>query len=493
MLLFIPVFILIAIILWIMPDRPEFPLSGIQIGFTVTFFLMIVWPSYIAVVLPGLPWITPTRLGLLVVTVLFLYSLSTSAKLRRHLALVSRVSPLLWAAFLLWQAAMITSMPFSGAISDSLKTFFDNELRLTQVFFVGCVVFAPRGSATKTIKWMLILALVSAIDGFVELRLGYPPWAYHIPSFLRIDATMLEGLLGSQARADDGLYRVRGPYVNALVFSEFLAMCTPFIIHFLMSTRSFAVRISMLCLWPVIFGTILITQSRLGIIGTISSIICYIPFWAYRRWRADGTSLVGPSLLFGAPLIVLAFVAIVFSSHTLTTRVLGGGAQAASDAARVEQRQMAIPKIATHPLGYGLARGAITLGFYSPSGLLTVDNHYITTLLDIGVFGAIGFYGMFAVAVVIGAQIYLKTSDRETELIGPLAIVCLNFLITKSVLSEELNHSLAFLLVSMLLALAARERGLYNADFVLLISRKDEDRVANSVAPYLTYRSRRGA
>lgn len=462
--LIVPIIICLLIVLWIMPDRPSFPLAEILRIYSITLFLMLAWPNYIAIVLPGLPWLTPTRIALFVLTFLFLYSVSTSSALRHHLVIVAQSSTLLWVAFLIWQVSMIISLPFSAALSDSVKGLFDNELRLAQMFFIGCLVFARRGGPTMTIRLILIMAFVSAIDGFIELRLGYPPWAYSIPSFMKIDDAALTNILGSQARSDDGLYRVHGPYVNSLVFSEFLAMCTPFILHYLLTGRTAGIRVAMAFLWPLVIAAILATQSRLGLIGTLLSVGIYVPLWAYRQWRTNSTSIIGPTLLFGAPVIAGALMGVIFSSHTLTTRVLGGGAQASSDDARVIQRNMAIPKVATYPIGHGLGQSGTVLGFVSPNGQLTVDNHYLTTLLDLGIPGAIGLYGMFVSISFLGIIVYLKTDDRENELIGPAAIMCFNFFVIKSVLSQEQNHSLAFLLLGMVVALRARAMKLIDPD-----------------------------
>lgn len=359
---------------------------------------------------------------------------------------------------------MFISLPFSAGPSDSIKFVFDNELRLGQIFFIGCLIFGRRGGPTTTIRLILIMAFILAIDGFIELRLGYPPWAYSIPSFMKIDDNALVTILGSQARSDDGLYRVRGPYVNSLVFSEFLAMCTPFILHYLLTGRTALVRVAMAFLWPLVIAAILVTQSRLGLITTLLSVGIYVPFWAYRQWRASSTSIIGPTLLFGAPVVAGALMGVIFSSHTLTMRVLGGGAQASSDNARIIQRTMAIPKIATHPIGHGLGQSGYVLGFFAPDGTLTVDNHYLTTLLDLGIPGAVGLYGMFVVAAVLGVRTFLTTGDRENELAGPLGVTCLNFVVMKSVLSQEQNHSLFFLLLGMAAALWARERKLVDPD-----------------------------
>ena len=463
-LLGLPVVVCLLAALWLMPDRGVFPLKAISRSTGVLFVLMILWPSYIAVVLPGLPWLTPTRFALFVVTLFFLYSVSTSALLRRHLATVARSSPLLWLAFLVWQASMFYTAPFSHQIGATAKALIDNQLRFTEVFFVGCLIFARRGTPTRTIAWLLVLAIVCAVDGFIELRLEYPPWANHIPSFMRVDDAMLANILGSQARSADGLYRVRGPATNSLIFAEFLALCVPFIIHWLLTSRSLLVKALMVVTWGIVTAAILTTQSRLGLVGTIVALGIYVPLWAYRQWRADRTSIIGPSILIGAPLVALALIGVVFSSHTLSQRVLGGGAQAASTEARAIQRHMAVPKLEANPIGHGLGQSGYVLGYVNPAGIVSVDSHYLTTLLDLGIPGALGFYGMFLVGGVLGARLYLTTADRETELAGPLGAMCLVFVVIKAVLSEENNHSLVMLFLGMLVALWARERQLYDPD-----------------------------
>ena len=456
-LLILPVVVCLLVALWLMPDRGVFPLKAVERSYYVLLVLMVVWPTYIAVVLPGLPWLTPTRVALFVVTLFFLYSVSTSGLLRRHLSAVARSSPLLWTAFLMWQAMMFVTLPFSHAIAQSAKILVDDQLRLTEIFFVGCLLFTKRGAATRTIATLLVLAVLCTIEGFVELKLQYPPWANHIPSFMRIDDATLANILGSQARSADGIYRVRGPFTTSLPFAEFLAMTTPFILHWLLTGRSAALKLTMAVTLVAVLAGIVITQSRLGLVGTIVAIGVYVPMWAYRQWRADRTSIIGPSILIGAPLVALALIGVVFSSHTLKMRVLGSGAQAASTEARNEQRHLAVPKILKNPIGHGLGQSGSVLNYISPSGIATVDDHYLTTLLDLGLVGALGFYGMFLVAAWLGLRAYLTTSDRETELAGPLAAMCMIFLVVKSVLSEETNHSLVLLLLGMLMALRARE------------------------------------
>ncbi|MBV8973230.1 MAG: O-antigen ligase family protein [Sphingomonadaceae bacterium] len=471
--LMVPVGVCLLIVLWLMPDRGVFPLKGIERCYGFVLVLTIIWPSYIAVVLPGLPWMTPTRLAMFVLSILFLYSVSTSSLLRHHLATCIRLSRPLWVCFLLWQASLFVSIPFSHDIGLTVKIVLNDLLRFTEMLFLGCLIFSRRGVATRSIAIILFLAVLCGIDGFVENHLEMPPWANHIPSFLRIDDATLANVLGSQARSADGLYRVRGPFSVSLLFAEFLALCMPFVIHWFLTGRSLLLRLAMVPLGVFLIATILITHSRLGLVGTLVAIGTYVPLWGFRQWRAKTTSIIGPAMLIGAPLAAIGLVGLILSSHTLTTKVFGGGAQQASTEARAEQVRLAVPKILSNPIGHGRGTSGTVIGFVNPAGYITVDNHYLTTLVDIGVLGAIGFYGVFAAGGVMGSRVYLKTKDRENELAGPLASVCAVFLVTKLVLSEENNHSLALLLLAMLLALVARDRGLVDADTPLpLLARR---------------------
>ncbi len=469
--LVLPVAVCVLFALWLMPDRGVFPLATIELGYRVFFVLLILWPSYVALVLPGLPWMTPTRLALFAVTLAFLYSVSTSSPLRHHLFAVARVSPWVWIPFLAWQAAMFYTVPFSHHLGRTAKALIDNQVSLTGVFFLGCLIFARRGAATATIRLLLILTVLLIGDAVVEWRLQYPPWAHSIPSFLKVDPILLDNILSSQARSTDGLYRVRGPFANSLMFAEYLSLCVPFILHWLMTGRSLLLRAAMAFLFLATLFANVVTQSRLGIVGTLVGLGTYLPLWAFRQWRADRTSLLGPTILFGAPVALLLLVGLVLSSHTLRARVLGNGAQQASNAARGEQFRMAIPKVAANPIGHGLRESGDALGFVSIGGVVTVDNFYITTVMDLGLVGLIVFPTMFLSGAVIGTRLYLTTADRETELAGPLASMCVVFFVSKLVLSEEDNHSLVLLLLAMLITLFARERKLFDPDNVFPLLR----------------------
>ena len=456
-MLILPVVVMLLVVLWMLPDRTSFPLGAIERFFPTYLVLMVIWPTYLAVALPGLPWMTPTRIFLFILTFLMLFSIATSGALRHHLYTIARSNRGLWTALLIWQVTLFITLPFSQTIGISIKMVFDDEIRLAGMFFLGCLIFTRQGAATKTLRMLIILAVLCSLEGFVELRMEHPPWADYIPAFLRADEGAINNALGSQARFVDGLYRVRGPFSGSLILAEYLAYCVPFIIHWMVTGRTVLVRLSMIPVFLIVFASILVTQSRLGLVGALAAVMAYVPIWAWRKWRSDKTAVSGPLVLLGAPVFAIMLLGLVLSSRTLSTRVFGGGAQAASTEARAAQRRMAVPKVIANPIGHGTGQSGQVLGFVNLGGYMTIDNHYLTTVLDLGVVGLFAFYGMFGFATWSGIGLYIRARNREMELAGPLSIMFLEFFVIKSVLSEEVNHALVFLLLGMMMALKARD------------------------------------
>ncbi|MGI4877962.1 MAG: O-antigen ligase family protein, partial [Janthinobacterium lividum] len=391
---------------------------------------------------------------------LLVYSVATSSALRHHLLVVARSSRATWFMFLTFLAMQFITLPMSNDITFSLNKVINDQIYWTGMTFLGCLLFTRRGQATKTVAWMVGLGMFIALDGFLEFKLQMPPWSNYIPSFLHIDDSLLANVLGSQARSADGLYRVRGPYTTSLLYAEYLALIVPFILHWMLTGRSLWLRVAMFVAWAMVTAAILLTNGRLGLVGWFLAHLGYLLIWGVRRWRTDPSGLMGPSVVLGFPAVAAVLMAVILSSNTLSNRILGGGPQAASDAARRTQREMTYPKVLKNPIGYGASRSGATLMYVAPSGGVTVDNLYISMVLDYGVVGLFSFFAMFVFAAWSGIRLYFNTSDREIELEGPLGVTMIVFVVIRFVLSQDVNITFLFLLLGMVLALKAREDGL---------------------------------
>ena len=459
-----PIFVLLLLVLWLLPDRATFPDMAIEQGLYWFVLLYYIWPSYIAIALPGLPWFSAGRIALLVLMLITFYSLATSAMLRRHMLATARISPLLWTLFVVQLGAQILPTVWAPHGFATLVKLGYYQLYWTGLFFVGLFMFTRTGRATRFIGAMLATAMVMAFFGIIEFHQEKLFWAGHIPSFLKVDdEALLDIVMSAQRRGIVDSYRVHSTFSVSLLFAEFLAMLSPFVLHWLFTARGLTLRLVLfvalmmfgLCIWY--------TDSRLGRIGLIMAIAGYSVMWALRLRGRMPSSIVGSAVVFGLPMVALGSVGLIFASHRLKALVFGSEAYASSDHSRTDQWALGIPKLFNNPLGYGAGNSGYVLSYVNAGGKGTIDIHYLKMALEFGVVGALAFYAMCAWAAWLGIKLFFQARDRELELAGPAGITLLIFVVIKGVLAEDYNSSLTYLLIAMIAALLARHAGLIGA------------------------------
>jgi O-antigen ligase len=159
------------------------------------------------------------------------------------------------------------------------------------------------------------------------------------------------------------------------------------------------------------------------------------------------------------PVVLAAVVAGTFFIRRLRDLVWGSGSGQSSTDARADQWTAGIPKILEQPWGHGLGRGGSTLGWSSGEGALeSIDSYYLSLLLELGLAGFVVFIALLVSALFYAIPEALRARDRETSMLVPLVIALLNFALIKSVLSQDANHPLVFLMLGMLVALVFRSR-----------------------------------
>lgn len=91
---------------------------------------------------------------------------------------------------------------------------------------------------------------------------------------------------------------------------------------------------------------------------------------------------------------------------------------------------------------------------------MSIDTYYLSVLVDYGFVGFIIYFGIFIAAIFEVARLVisktLRQADEEASLIIPAAIAIVNFVVIKSVFSQEDNHSTVFMILGMIIALSAR-------------------------------------
>lgn len=452
----VPLVLLAAAVIWLLPESEAAPVGMMSTLFFAFFMVLLIWPDYLAITLPGMPWITAVRLiGAPLAFALFV-CLSTSAELRVQMAETLAATPSIWKMLTVFAVIVLLSVGWSTDPRISSSKLVIALINWFLIFFVSVHVFRQQGSLLRFAYMLWGIAILVSLIGVQEWRHSQVPWAGHIPSFLAVQDETVQRILAGSSRAATKIYRVQSKFTTSLALAEFYALTVPFIMHFAFNARRTAVKVAAAATLPFLFWMILRTDSRLGVVGFFLAGILYLAVWAAWRWRRNADSIIAPAILLTYPLTFALFIASTFFVRRLRAIVWGSGAQAASDESRMAQVVGALPKVGQRPWGYGIGRGGDTLGFANGNGIMTIDSYYLTIVLEYGIIGLVVYYGVFVSGIWNGTRRLWMTNDRETDLIAPVTIALINFVVIKAIFSQQDNHALAFAFLGALVALCWR-------------------------------------
>jgi O-antigen ligase len=471
-----PIAVLMLMAIWALPDTHNAPVKSMEAFYAAVLVSLLVWPNYLALSLPGLPWITAMRLTSFPLAFLFLVCLSTSPSFRSEVMSGVRSAPGLLTCYLGFVVIQFATIGFSKSASGSIGVVTNAQLNWTMPFLVGLWLARQPGKAQTYITMLVVLTLPMVITGMLESRLQHLLWLGHVPSFLKIDDALAAQYMGVVMRG--GVYRVKSVYASPLSFSEAMALITPFCLHFAAQKYKPPLRLLGFVLIPVYFYCIRSTDARLGIMGMLVSFLAYFLLWALLELGRKAQSLWAATIVYAYPAAFGVVMTAVLFVHKVKVMVLGGGETASSNDARHDQIVLGIPKILSHPLGYGAGNAAVTLN-YAPFGMITIDNYYLSITLDYGVLGFLMFYGIFVTAVVAAVRTVLKSpaaiDTQEKTLLLPLAVSVTVFVAIRGVLSLEDNHILAFSILGFLVGV------LYQVKQTAKAAQEAEDALAQVV------------
>lgn len=454
----IPLVTLLIFIIWSLPETGSAPLRLIEQLFWVFLIALICWPDYLALALPGLPWITAVRLVIVPLSITFLVGLSQSRDFRGELGSVINSIPPVWKMISIFAIISLFSTAFSSSPASTLSKFVVAMLYWIMIFFVACYVFSLPSRLNKLAFFLWIGAIFVCGIGLQEARHSVVPWVGHIPGFLKIENPAVERILAGTARAATGIYRVQSKFTTSLGLAEYLVFVTPFILHISFTSKQLSIRLCCLLTLPLVVWTIVKTDSRLGMVGLFSSVLLYILYWGVRRWHGYKDSLFGPATVFAFPGLVLGFLLSSLFIGRVRALIWGSGAQSFSTESRKQQVASGLPKIWSHPWGHGFGQGAETLGFTNGADILTIDSYYLAVALEIGIAGFIAYFGIFIWSIFTGSKLVIKVKDDETSFIGPCLITLINYTIIKSIFAQLENQPLVFIVLGATVATVYRLR-----------------------------------
>lgn len=456
----VPILILFGIILWMLPDIGGTQADLLAKGLIWFAAVSVLWPNFVALNAPGLPWITPTRIVVFSALAVFLFNYSTSAEMRQQIADSMKSVPWLGKFFWFFWAMTTISLVMSATLSFSLTKYINNQIFWTMMFALSAWLSVRKGFAEslgRILAWTVICIAILAMVEYQRQSVFWLPW---LPSFLKADTELLAQMGSTNFRAGTTAYRVRGTFAGALYFAEYLAIAFPFVVHQLASAKKLWHVVVMSFAVLAVAIVMVLTGSRSAALALLLTPLGYCFMLAWRARTQQVTSLAASGVVFAYPMLVGVFGIVVVFWRRLHVMIIGGGQHQASTDSRATQWAMGWPKIATHPLGHGVGRSGEELGFYNPgSDNPTVDSYFLTVLMDYGPLGLIAYVGIFLTAIWHGFRGFSRAAANNADVMmfAPITVSLTNYFILKMVSSTESNTPIIIIMLGCIMGLVRQQ------------------------------------
>jgi O-Antigen ligase len=457
----IPIAVMAFLVIWALPEARTAPTAPLVFLFFAFFVSLVLWPTYLGLTLPSLPWITPLRITGIPMALCLLVCVSSSADFRSKVATALQQTPWLWKLFVAFVAVQIMTIGASSQLLATAQKVVLYQISWTAIFFVSCYVFLKPGRVERWAAIMCLMTIPVGLIAFWEFKHEVLPWVGHIPSFLTIqDPTVVKELVPKERSGAS--FRAQSTFDTPLNMAEYIALTVPFVYHFAVQRYPILVRLGAMALIPFMFAIGRTTDSRLAMVGFGLATSLYLLFFGVLQWRRSPNNLIGPAIVLTYPVMAVAAVASTFLVGRVRNRIWGSGTTyEVSSQGRLQMYKDGIPLIFHRPWGYGADQAAVTLGFTNQNGTLTIDTYWIAIALDYGIIGFIFYYGTVIAGIYYASRYgieYDQSKDRDISFLGPIAISLATFLVIKSVLSEPQNHPLVFMMMGAVAALVYRVR-----------------------------------
>lgn len=455
----VPILLGIGMILWMLPDVGGVREEWIGTALLTYVACNVLWPAYMALNLPGVPWITPTRLALFALLAVAVPNYATSAELRTKISEAVWTQPLIAKAFWLFWATTLFALVISVDRVSSLNKFANNQIYWTMMFCLACWLATREGYADrfgKIMAWTIIPVALLAIN---EYRVSAVIWVPYLPTWLQGDPEMIAKVGSFSGRAYTGQYRARGTFGGSLYFAEYLALAFPFVLHSMSRSKKLYQWALMIMASLAMAATMNFTGSRSAALAMLLSPImfAFLAAWRTRIWQ--GRSLKASAVLYGYPAFTAILAMLVIFWPRLHVMIIGGAQHQGSSDARKVQWAMGWPKIFSHPFGHGAATSGGVLGFYNGgSDSATVDSYFLTLLLDYGFLGWASFVAFLVLAMWFAWHAYNRADREDMLVLAPLIMALFNFTIIKTVSSTEGSMPIVFIMVGCIVGILAQQK-----------------------------------
>ena len=352
-------------------------------------FLLPMWPPYLFLKLGPAPALIPPRIILYAVSAIWVYDIVFSPLRRAQFIYALKKGGLPVKFFFCLFAIGLMSLPFAEGRAIAAPEYF-RHVAIWFVPFCAVITYCRRQrDFASLLRWMTLGAVPVALVAIIEFA-THQLFANVLSPFISDDEEWLRNVQALKIR--DGVFRAQATHTHPLSLGEHLAFAAPFALAFALSARQLRDRAFWHGSFAIIAAAAVATNSRGAMIVMAISVGAMTGILLWRALRRASASRWRPL----AGLAFLCLVATAPAGALVTYGIIsgkGGVSAANSTQSRIDQIEMAWPKILKRPVGgYGTGRSARILGYWGR--MLTIDNYYLSLALDYGFPGPIAFLAM---------------------------------------------------------------------------------------------------
>lgn len=366
----------------------------------ILLFILLysMFPSYLGMRVAGVLFNVPRALTM-GMTALILIEIAANRRTFSRLVRVCRRSGgslLFVAGYLMFRFASAfgsdnTSLSFNAAVSDILFS--------TVFLYLGIYFVRELDRFDKLITTMVVAAAIICFIGLVEAALGRNLVASAFPMMEITDDDYLKIALSDKVR---GAYRVQSTFFHPLAFASYLVLLMPLGTYCIQRAKTFPGRVFFIGVVGLMGVNAFYTGSRAALL--VMAIIA-LAYWAsfsvnllnsppYVRWAIGMTNL--------CLIVAIAAAAVPVARH-----LIAGQSQdeQSSSAGRLVQLERGAETVVENPvLGVGPRMAGKYAGIRDAFGA-TVDNWYLTVVVESGVGALICFVGILSAMILMARRL----------------------------------------------------------------------------------------
>lgn len=405
-------------------------LTDLLVLFLIAYILI---PSYVFQLAVGPIYLSIDRFLFLVLLAYWLFGLMFLPKVFVRMVNVILSQKVLFIFYFISQIILFVSSYLSGEVA-SLNGSIYFILYTLVLTLIAVTIPLSAIFLNKLSNIFLFVSIVLIIVSFFEIIMGTNPLA----PFVDINKmTEMQKAAFSDINMDESI-RIKGTFSNPLTFGQFVVLVVP-ILFFLKKYNTHKTIVNLTIVLLTLAG--LLTRSR----ATFIIIMLTFLFAAYYYFKSINFS---KRVLF---VFLFSFIIIALVSLNPDVTSFFGGKELTRDQNRETQLTNAVPLILNKPyFGYGQGQGTNILDYGTLSGgSPTIDNYFLSCVLDCGIIGLIfGILFFFKV-------LFLFRVPRNYL---PIYFGLIFFIINLFTLSLTEVHPIFYFVLSILILLIYHEK-----------------------------------